>query len=494
MSSRKTNESIEKRAERRKRRLKRATLFARQCRHIGVVFFVVILLFFGIAGVLLFLRPNYSELENRELKEFPRPTAASFLDGSFFSDVSLWYSDTMPMRDALISANREIKKLYGFTGDERLVGGNVVADEIPEIGEETAAAEGSAQAGPTTAPDYTISTSDKPEVTPPPGEEEAAAGQTEVAPAEAPTQEAIDDALRDQVQQSLYVKDGAAYNLYYFVQDCADRYIAAVDRAAAALAGEAKFYSILVPNSSGVMLSEEYRNKLGGSDQKKAIDYYYTRYHSATPIPTIDTLREHSDEYLYFRTDHHWTQRGAYYVYREYCKKRGLTPHELEDFQVMEFAPFLGTAFATLNDDTMKERPDTVTAYVPMGTNDLTYWDKDGNPHEWSVIRDVTDWATDSKYLCFIGGDNPVAVIQNPAITDGSSCVVLKESYGNSFVPFLVDHYQTVHVLDFRYTGENLVKYVRDNKINDVIVINNLSVIGSSDLVGVLENVLKVDS
>ena len=476
--------------------MKRAKRFMRACQHVGVTVFVAILVISGAIGLLVFARPKRSELERRELQKFPKFTLASFLDGSFFSDVSLWYSDTMPFRDTLISADRKLKQLYGFTGAERLVGGNVIADEIPdeipdgiETTPETVA---ETTATPTPVPDYTLPEG-KEEVTPPPQKEDGGTHHEDKTPAEAPTQESIDEALRGQVQQSLYVKDGAAYNLYYFVQDCADRYIRAVDGAAKALKGEANFYSILVPNSSGVALSEEYRKLLGGSDQKKAIDYYYTRYQFATPVPTIDALREHSDEYLYFRTDHHWTQRGAYYAYREFCKKRGLTPHELSDFRTMEFSPFLGTAYSALGDKAMEENPDTVTAYVPNGTNDMKFWDKDGNATDWHVINDVTEWARDSKYLCYIGGDNPVSVIENPQITDGSSCVVVKESYGNSFVPFLVDHYQTVHVLDFRYTKENLVKYVRDKKIKDVIVINNLSVIGSGELVGIMENVLKTE-
>ena len=54
----------------------------------------------------------------------------------------------------------------------------------------------------------------------------------------------------------------------------------------------------------------------------------------------------------------------------------------------------------------------------------------------YNIITDVSDWNKSSKYSAFIGGDNPYSQIHNPERTDGSSCVVIKESFGNAFVPF----------------------------------------------------------
>ena len=67
-----------------------------------------------------------------------------------------------------------------------------------------------------------------------------------------------------------------------------------------------------------------------------------------------------------------------------------------------------------------------------------------------------------------------------PTLQDGSSCLVIKESYGNAFVPFLVDHYQTVHVVDYRYFGENIPWFVEENQVQDVIFLNNADAISES--------------
>ena len=238
------------------------------------------------------------------------------------------------------------------------------------------------------------------------------------------------------------------------------------------------------------MLPEKELKGLGGSDQEQAISYYYSLYDKVIPVKTIETLREHNDEYLYFRTDHHWTQLGAYYVYENFCKEKGFEPHKLSEFEKMSFEPFLGTFYTELQNQDMAKNPDRVDAYVPMGTNDMTYWNTDGSKQEWHVIEDVSTWDQSSGYYCYIGGDKPMSMIENPEIQDGSSCIVLKESYGNCFVPFLVDHYQTVYVVDFRYADVNLVDYVKEKKIQDVLIMNNITIIGSDTVANKIAGLL----
>jgi hypothetical protein len=239
------------------------------------------------------------------------------------------------------------------------------------------------------------------------------------------------------------------------------------------------------------MLDEDTLKSLGGSDQEQTIDYYYNSYSGVKSIETIRTLREHNDEYLYFRTDHHWTALGAYYAYRNFCEAKGLTPNELSSFDTMEFSPFLGTYYTKLNKPSdMAATPDTVTAYIPHGTNTMNYTDTDGNEYEWNVIRDVSQRSSGSGYATFIAGDNPMATIENPNINDGSSCLVLKESYGNALVPFLVDHYQKIYIVDFRYATVNVMDFVKENNIQDLIIINNIGIINSESVATTIKGLL----
>lgn len=79
-----------------------------------------------------------------------------------------------------------------------------------------------------------------------------------------------------------------------------------------------------------------------------------------------------------------------------------------------------------------------------------------------------------------------MTVIKNKAIKDGSSCVVVKESFGNVFVPYLADHYQNVYVIDYRYWSGKLSSFVQKKKVQDVILLNNISMTRNSYLVSKL--------
>ncbi len=444
----------------------------RQFRTIGCMLFIFVLLLGALLGLLVPLRPDVSEVENRTLTKFPEFTLETFLNGEYFSDISTWYSDTFPLRDQFITANQKITALYGPKTNEQVLGADVQADEIPT--ETTSVQPDTSQA--------TLSQTDSSTDT-----------QSQVGNGEPvlPNSYQMEEAVQDQIQKRLYVKDGAAYTIYGFDQSAADIYTKALSNAAAELSGQTNVYSILVPLNSGVMLDEKTLESLGGSDQKQTISYYYNSYSGVTGVETIDTLREHNSEYLYFRTDHHWTALGAYYVYRNFCQVKGWTPNELDSYETMQFTPFLGTYYTKLNKPAdMEANPDTVTAYIPHGTNTMTYQDKDGKEYEWNVIRDVSKRSAGSGYSTFIAGDNPMSVIQNPNITDGSSCLVLKESYANCLVPFLVDHYQTIYIVDFRYANVNVVDFIKEKQIKDFIAVNNIGIINSEKVATTIKGLL----
>lgn len=453
----------------------------RKYHNLGIILFAGVMLLGAFLGLLFFARPKTSEKEKRSLAKYPSFTMKTFLNGEYFSDVSTWYSDTYPFRDALVSADQKLKGLYGIESKTMMVGEEKQADEIPDINDNTEAVTETTTAATTEA-----------------ATEDTEAGATTEATTEKvrevdpPDSKGMDEEIQNQIQQNLYVKGDAAYSVYYFGKENCTNYVAALNNVAAELKGQTTVYNILVPNNSGVMLSEDELSKLAGSDQEQAIDYYYSiESDDVKTVDTIKTLREHNDEYLYFRTDHHWTQLAAYYVYQNFCKVKGIEAHDLSYYDKKEFKNFLGTFYSTLGNSNMEANPDTVDAYVPKGTNDMTFWDTDGKEWNWNVIYDVDSWASSSKYMTFIGGDRPMEVIENPQIKDGSSCVVLKESYGNCFVPFLVDHYQTVYVLDYRYTTVNVLDFVKEKQADDLIIINNITIIGSTSVVDLISGLLK---
>lgn len=424
------------------------------------------------------LRPSYSEFEKRELTEFPEFSWQSLLDGSYFHRIDLWFSDTFPFRDTFITANSYLKNLYGLQ-PVQVSGSLEEGDVIP-----------SAPAKP--------SSSEAPSSSAVPEESSSLPEESEESPS-LPESSALPPApeknVTGEVTQSLgavLIVGDSGYEYYNFSQSVADQYIGMINRAADRLQGSAKVYDMVVPTSMDILLPESFRSGINTSSQKDAIAYISGSLSpSVQNVLIYDTLKAHADEYIYFRTDHHWTALGAYYGYCDYAKAAGFQPLELSQYTTKEFDGFLGAFYSdTKKNPALAKSPDTVTAYLPPDDVSLTFTDRKGNGREWPLISDVSTWAASSKYSTFIGGDNPYTVIKNNGLQDGSSCVVVKESFGNAFVPFLASHYQTVYVIDYRYWSGNIPEFAKNAGVKDVLFLNNISATRNASLVGKMDSLV----
>ena len=291
----------------------------------------------------------------------------------------------------------------------------------------------------------------------------------------------------------VYVVGSAGYEMYNYVGSLAEKYQSTVNAVADSLSGVSQVYAMAIPLSSGITLPDELFSDIPGSDQAQAEkDILAGMGQNVKTIPLHDVMMSHRTEYIYFRTDHHWTALGAYYAYVQFCTAKGITPHNLSDYEVSQFPGFLGSFY---NDggkpDAMKNDPDTVNAYHPVSaTASMKYGDNENSTLTGGqVIFDESTASASLKYGTFIMGDNPFTVIENPEVSNGESCIVVKESFGNAFVPFLVDHYQTVYVVDYRYYSGSITQLARDKGVKDVLFVNNLSAIRGSYQMGKLAGV-----
>ena len=291
----------------------------------------------------------------------------------------------------------------------------------------------------------------------------------------------------------VYVVGSAGYEMYNYVGSLAEKYQSTVNAVADSLSGVSQVYAMAIPLSSGITLPDELFSDIPGSDQAQAEkDILAGMGQNVKTIPLHDVMMSHRTEYIYFRTDHHWTALGAYYAYVQFCTAKGITPHSLSDYEVSQFPGFLGSFY---NDggkpDAMKNDPDTVNAYHPVSaTASMKYGDNENSTLTGGqVIFDESTASASLKYGTFIMGDNPFTVIENPEVSNGESCIVVKESFGNAFVPFLVDHYQTVYVVDYRYYSGSVTQLARDKGVKDVLFVNNLSAIRGSYQMGKLAGV-----
>ena len=442
------------------------------------VFFIV-LFALSILSFQFPLRPTYSDFEKRNLTKFPNFSLTDLFSGDYFANIDLWFSDTFPFRDSFITTNSYVKKLYGVQPVQ--VSGEIIqGDTIPSAPErpttsmeESPSSQDEISEGSSSSEESSSSASSAP------SSSESVSSEEEPAPEKDVTGE------NTQSLGAVLIVGDSAYEYYNFSKSVADQYIALVSDTAQKLDGVATVYDMVIPTSMDIMLPEDFRKGLNTSSQKDAIAYINGSFSPLVQsVPIYDTMKAHADEYIYFRTDHHWTALGAYYAYQKFAQQKGFEPLALSDYEKKSFDGFLGAFYSDTNKNpALAANPDTVEAFVPPGNISLTFTDQKGNTRDWPLISDVSGWAASSKYSTFIGGDNPYTVIQNADLTDGSSCVVVKESFGNAFVPFLTSHYQTVYVIDYRYWQGNLIDFVKQNKVQDVLFANNISATRNAPLV-----------
>ena len=310
----------------------------------------------------------------------------------------------------------------------------------------------------------------------------------------APTYQRIELNGDEQQYDAVYRVGDTGYEMYSYVDSTAKKYADNVNAVADKLAGKANVYMLPIPLSSGISLPDELYGKDIFADQKaaeqKIIGYMNGNVKS---VALYDALLAHRTEYIYFRTDHHWTATGAYYAYEQFCKAKGITPTPISSYKVDEYDGFLGTFYRDSSQNaTMGANPDKVVAYHPLSTEaTLDYGDSENaSLTRGKIIYDESDAPASLKYGAFITGDNAYSIINNPDVTNGSSCIVVKESFGNAFVPFLTDHYQTIYVLDYRYWKGSISQFAQSKGVQDVLFVNNLSAIRSTALVGYLHDVV----
>lgn len=249
---------------------------------------------------------------------------------------------------------------------------------------------------------------------------------------------------------------------------------------AAELLPDVSFYSITGPTSAAFYASEAY--SAGTCDQSKAESIIEANVNDVTVVKVYDRLMEHKDENIYFRSDVHWTALGAYYAYTAFCEAAGIQPASLDDDYIKDtYEPFLGGLYSQIyklpQAARLKNHPEQLDYYIPRIGHQLTLFKMGNMQAPYSVDSIVnTDFKSLGayKYSCFAWGDQRLEKITTDS-PESRKVLVIKDSYGSAFVPFLVPNYSTIYVIDpkgFNQEGclsFDAKKLIKDEEIEDVI-------------------------
>lgn len=185
-----------------------------------------------------------------------------------------------------------------------------------------------------------------------------------------------------------------------------------------------------------------------------------------------DALYESREEYIFYRTDHHWTGEGAYIAYREIAEKLGFTPLDESEIEKETVSTdFLGTVIAKLN---IKAEPDTITSYKP-GNNTVESVNYNLGAKVTDTLYSDEKLQTRDKYAYFLGGNDALIEI-NTSVYNGRVLMLAKDSFANCMISLLTAHFEKIYVVDLRYFNLGLVEYTKTlGDVTDSLVLYNIS-------------------
>jgi len=186
-------------------------------------------------------------------------------------------------------------------------------------------------------------------------------------------------------------------------------------------------------------------------------------------VDVFKPLQQMKQEPIYYRTDHHWTSKGAFYAYREVAKAMGLIPFELEDFIIETVSDaFYGTFYSKASDNRIP--PDKIDVFTPKRS--MTYSVSFGNETQMNSLYDSSFLQKRDKYSFFLGGNHAQAVIHS-SVKNGKKLLLVKDSYAHAIAPFLANHFEEIHMLDLRYYHASIEAYIEEQGINDALIMYN---------------------
>ncbi len=182
-------------------------------------------------------------------------------------------------------------------------------------------------------------------------------------------------------------------------------------------------------------------------------------------VDMAGVLADHAGEDIFYRTDHHWTSLGAYYGYTALMEAMGVTPEPLGE-AVTVSEDFNGTLYSSSGVHWLT--PDTMVRYVDG--EGVTVTVNDGMSLSTHGLYVEENLEGKDKYTYFMGGNNPLYIIENPNALTDQKLLVVRDSYSDSLAPFLSQYFSEIHLLDLRYYRTPVAAYAEQNGMDAIFV------------------------
>ncbi len=187
-------------------------------------------------------------------------------------------------------------------------------------------------------------------------------------------------------------------------------------------------------------------------------------------LRTIDVkkvLDSHTEESIYYRTDHHWTSLGAYYAYCEWMNQLGRKSAPESCWTKEELAGnFRGTTWNKVPLPTIPA--ESITAWYIHENRKVSY--NDGE-YETESIYEKKYLDGSDQYAVFLNSNQGETVIEGSGDSGSGKLLIIKDSYGNTFSQFACEDFEEVYVIDPRFFRGDIRDYIEENEITEVLVL-----------------------
>ena len=265
----------------------------------------------------------------------------------------------------------------------------------------------------------------------------------------------------------LILDSGRCIMLHSMSSENGKSYAAAVNKYKEAFP-DVNIYSLIVPTAISYYLPEKFKEY--DPDEKGHIDEINAQLKNVTPVDVYSVLAKHLSEPIYFNTDHHWTQLGAFYGAEEFAKTAGVDFKPLSEFDRHDAGDFVGSAYGNSGDDPkIAENPERFIYYVPKSDFTTTFYELDGSGGlPFTYFEPPEEFDKFGMYSLYMYGDLHI-VHMNTSCKNGRRLLIIKEAFANPFACNLVNSFEDIWIADMKYMKTTATKLINDNNITDLL-------------------------
>lgn len=280
---------------------------------------------------------------------------------------------------------------------------------------------------------------------------------------------------------NVYIYNKAALEVFNPEKGAALSYAQTISEFKSLVKDEITVYNMVVPSHIEFALPKRLveSSQVKTTPQAEILNTIYTGYtEDVIAINCYNKLSEHCKEYLYFNTDYYWTGLGAYYGYQAFCEQSDNKTLDISICTDNAVEGFEGQLLYC--DPSLYENLDTVHYWTfPYSTYGMRTESNGAEAVETTIYYPAST-AGSYAYGTFLWGDCPLFVEYNNDLKNSEKILVVKDSFGNPFVPYLTANYEQVHIIDYRFYDGSISQYCADNGITKVLFINNIMNANSS--------------